>query len=61
MYVLYTLTISFLGQVVASVIMKLCGGSGDKSAYKEELNVDTFLSQVTLHCCSVFVYIYECT
>ena len=35
-------------QVVASVIMKLCGGSGDKSAYKEELNVDSFLSQVCL-------------
>ena len=33
-------------QVVASVIMKLCGGSGDKSAYNEELNVDSFLSQV---------------
>eukprot|EP01036_Dinobryon_divergens_P024163 gene24163-32581_t len=32
-------------KVVASVIMKLCGGSGDRSAYKEELNVDTFLSQ----------------
>ena len=40
-------------QVVASVVMKLCGGSGDRSAYKEELNVDTFLSQVSI----LYVYV----
>ena len=32
-------------KVVASVIMKLCGGTSSKSKFNEELNVDTFLSQ----------------